>query len=962
MVVSVETVAKRYEAVAAGLPISVTIPAYETSDIYVYYGAASILAEQVVDYTVELGGDFETFTITPTASLIAKINALIALDATEENYITVRRTLDYLTDATPDGVRYTPFTSREFDRNAMRDAQLAEKLSRALVLSPNFVGDEPLLELQSVEPGRALIVNDDGTAIIPGPNAADIASAQENAAIATAAAAAASLYGNPFFIGTLVDFAADVTPARGDGVFWRFSGPWGTCVFIETSASPDFTNAAGVGLDYVEDRMDVRVWGLTGVGDETSEIEAMAQWAAVNAVGLDWPEDIMYSYDELRIDGDHDWVGAWLHSTKAITDYVPAIKFRRNDVTSVNVTADFDMGDNSIVVDDASLIQVGDFMRVEATRLIPAGHRGQWTEGQLMRVQSIAGNVVTFDTSFVFSYINSVQTGTVTAISGDRLTLTISNPTSNTDARFVRKRMRITSGAAAGAERYIISAAGSTVTHKASWDNSAWPVTLLVGDAYSFESVCTASVYRPNTVKLRNARFTRDRVFTATDGDEAVSGLDVDGCYFTMTDSVIDGFPETGIQIQRCYDALIQDCEIKYANRAYGEGAGHGYGINVAVCHAPKIINVEGYSNRRTVDFSGSRGYTTYGLAQNVTNRGGGFTYGGDRFFPQGAVQCSIAGSHGAGYACRYINCHGQDVFTGHMLRGQREVVQNLVMNGYGYYGARMTEGGNGATIRGIRYDDQFTMIGVGNYVRGTQDDKRMMYAVEIQDDDEFVFAEPVHVSGIRAHAIIGATVFVTTKVGGTSLVRNLTITDTKVTCAPDSLDAVTDFRVLGFDEDVEIDDCVLKDNTFRALDTYAGSAMVLAMAPDPFAAAKPFATLPLSGKMWIDGKVWVSIEDQTVVRVPVEAAQAVVLLNITNAEVGTGRPRAFGLGLADRDANDHNAGASFLSNIEILAASPGSAAAATAGNIGVNLDRSDGRLSLANNRGSDHVLVIDGL
>jgi hypothetical protein len=140
MVVSTGVVARKYLDVSAGTPISVDIPCYEAGDVYVYYGAASLLAVQGSDYTVTLAGDFETFTVTPTAALLDKINALIAQDEDEVNYITVRRNLDYETDATPAGVRYTPYTSREFDRNAMRDAQLHEQWQRALSLPEGEVG------------------------------------------------------------------------------------------------------------------------------------------------------------------------------------------------------------------------------------------------------------------------------------------------------------------------------------------------------------------------------------------------------------------------------------------------------------------------------------------------------------------------------------------------------------------------------------------------------------------------------------------------------------------------------------------------------------------------------------------------------------------------------------------------------------------------------------------------------
>ena len=175
MVVSTSVVARRYEDVSAGTPISVDIPAYEAGDVYVYYGDASLVAVQGTDYTVALAGDFETFTVTPTASLLTKINALIAADPTETNFITVRRTLDYLTDATPDGVRYTPYTSREFDRNAMRDMQLADERNRSVRLSEKFVPPYPELTIAEWNEGEALVFGPDGELLGAPVGEADIA-------------------------------------------------------------------------------------------------------------------------------------------------------------------------------------------------------------------------------------------------------------------------------------------------------------------------------------------------------------------------------------------------------------------------------------------------------------------------------------------------------------------------------------------------------------------------------------------------------------------------------------------------------------------------------------------------------------------------------------------------------------------------------------------------------------------
>lgn len=140
MVVSTEVVARKYLDVVAGTPISVDIPVYEAGDVYVYFGTAANLAVQGVDYTVTLAEDFNTITVTPLQPLIDKIDAVIASDDSETNFIVVRRALDYKTDATPDGVRYTPFTSREFDRTVMRHQQLKEQVERTLRFNEASLG------------------------------------------------------------------------------------------------------------------------------------------------------------------------------------------------------------------------------------------------------------------------------------------------------------------------------------------------------------------------------------------------------------------------------------------------------------------------------------------------------------------------------------------------------------------------------------------------------------------------------------------------------------------------------------------------------------------------------------------------------------------------------------------------------------------------------------------------------
>ena len=173
MAVAVNKVAQQFLNVQAGVAIPVAMQAFEASDIRVIYGITSQIAVQNVDYTISLANDFNTFTIVPTASLIAKINALIIADPSEQNYITVRRELDLLTESTAALSRYTPFTSREFERTALRFQQISEQLHRTVALPPNFVGDDQLT-LPTPIAGRSLIWNSEATGFENGPTSVEL--------------------------------------------------------------------------------------------------------------------------------------------------------------------------------------------------------------------------------------------------------------------------------------------------------------------------------------------------------------------------------------------------------------------------------------------------------------------------------------------------------------------------------------------------------------------------------------------------------------------------------------------------------------------------------------------------------------------------------------------------------------------------------------------------------------------
>ncbi|MDV3197473.1 MAG: hypothetical protein Q8884_02705 [Sweet potato little leaf phytoplasma] len=79
MAIATETVAVEFFNVQAGVAVPCDFPLFDADEALVIYGKNALVAVLNVDYTVMLNGvdNFNTFTVTPLAPLIAKINALI---------------------------------------------------------------------------------------------------------------------------------------------------------------------------------------------------------------------------------------------------------------------------------------------------------------------------------------------------------------------------------------------------------------------------------------------------------------------------------------------------------------------------------------------------------------------------------------------------------------------------------------------------------------------------------------------------------------------------------------------------------------------------------------------------------------------------------------------------------------------------------------------------------------------
>lgn len=184
MSIATEKVGDTFLSISTGVAIPCDWPLYAEDEVVVIYGKDSLEAILNVDYTVALDApNYNQFTVTPLASLLTKINNLIAADATETNYVTIRRKLDYLTSVQPETVRYTAFLSREIERMHMRFQQLAEEVYRAVVVPVKNVGSTAVRYF--IDPpvaNRGLIWDSTGTKLTNGPDLSNLAAFEAAAA------------------------------------------------------------------------------------------------------------------------------------------------------------------------------------------------------------------------------------------------------------------------------------------------------------------------------------------------------------------------------------------------------------------------------------------------------------------------------------------------------------------------------------------------------------------------------------------------------------------------------------------------------------------------------------------------------------------------------------------------------------------------------------------------------------
>jgi len=704
--------------------------------------------------------------------------------------------------------------------------------------------------------------------------------------------------------------------------------------------------------------------GLTGTGDETAGIQALVDYACAVDAQIVGDDKTFYSHNgTVAFTGNirlKDWR---VKSTKTVRDGADFdddrfFLFDNTPFLETSATADFLPGFSALEVADASNVQAGDYAHMQSTRLINTDHRGGWKEGEVLPVYRVDGNVVTLDGSFAYyARANNATTGTITAITdGYNITLSDMPAGSERDHRIL---LRITSGDAAGEERYIIATDGSTVTHESgTYDRGAWPAGLEVGDAYSFEWKTTVSFYRPKKARLENVHLKRDLVLDATAGDRSFRGMQSIAWDIEMVGGSITGFAETGWQCKFSVQPLMQDVVVDDISRAFSVSNGTGYGGSFITCHKPVMRRVTGRRCRRVGDFSGSTGYTVDGVFENIVGIGGGKTYTGDAFWPAvGGVRQSVCGGHGSALNTRYRNSKGVNTYGGEISRGTNSKSLGLDMFGICHYGAAINKGASGTLVDGMRYRDGFSeslKAAADRHVVPADPGRRMVHGVVIEYGHEATSALPIVVQNCDMGALVSSLVLCEVPSG--SNVTGLTVQNNTVTCSPEGT-SETDFRILRTTQDVTLDGSRVEGNKARALEPYSGAVVDIPFIGTSGVDPKNF-TMDAGQSNHINGVLWFQIDVASVVAVRSGAIGNQFSLDIRNARSGATRPQAWGIIAEPDQATDRNPNSTKVS-IELLATAPTVSTDATAGSIGVHFSRSTGLATFANNQGNAQTLGL---
>ena len=467
-------------------------------------------------------------------------------------------------------------------------------------------------------------------------------------------------------------------------------------------------------------------WGVVGDGsDETTAIHAMAEWTSARGRLVFWGNKT-YAFTEIYVRADVVDV-FWrtrgrtiLRSLKTAPSVVKsgfsayeadaAIDLIANSIRDVPHAISLNARGARVTVDDTSDITPGDTLAViQSTRVIETDNRGQARHGWTVAIDRIIdGTTIQLAKPIpVTCKVGDITGVTVVSVSGQNVVVSGLSAYSRTDVQY-RLRFNTVGGVSqTDVTRWPKKFDKATQTYTFDSTNGPVPVGLAAGDSITVERRVDIGLRRSVKMDIQPGFILERAPHTgATGGDYGFRGLRVvRGLRPRILGLQVRNFSETGISVYGCYSPQVVDVHVEGANRAYDGADGTGYGVSCFQSSWGTFKDIQGFGCRRTLDFSGTQGVSFYNEAENIHGYGGGEAYDGERFHPVGSTDCSVAGSHGAGYGTRYRAIRGFNVVSVVNLRGFDEEVR-------GVYGAgqitRLVNSfyGDGGVVDGLYYSD----------------------------------------------------------------------------------------------------------------------------------------------------------------------------------------------------------------------------------------------------------------
>jgi len=328
-------------------------------------------------------------------------------------------------------------------------------------------------------------------------------------------------------------------------------------------------------------------------------------------------------------------------------------------------------GSNTFEIDDATDVSVGDLISAKTNLLFEGDHRFLATNclHQVNKVKSISGTTVTTVDPFVWDMnVSTLSAGTAQSGASNEIVLDASDTSRRADIR--NRTITITAGAGTGQTKYIhdYDEATKTVTlgtDYSSFPQDDWDINPNNTSVYEIRETVSVDIYRPANVS--------GRIYAAGYAENNVNVQGVKLQYaddHAVTGGHISGCSNHAIYTWWCYRGNLDGVVLEGANYAYGSGSGRGYGHEDYGSFKTMVNNCVAVNCR--TGFDAVQG--SYGLVRrNNTVIGGGDTYQGDPFWPNGTQSNSGFSSHTGAWGVYDSGNTSYNVFF-HKMRGGHTV------------------------------------------------------------------------------------------------------------------------------------------------------------------------------------------------------------------------------------------------------------------------------------------------